>query len=60
MGIEPTPEAWEAAVLPLNYARAPAEILMHFAAQPAGPVNSTRTRRSEAVQSAITQFKSKP
>jgi hypothetical protein len=21
MGIEPTPEAWEAAVLPLNYAR---------------------------------------
>ena len=25
MGIEPTPEAWEAAVLPLNYARGSAD-----------------------------------
>ncbi len=25
MGIEPTPEAWEAAVLPLNYTRSGAQ-----------------------------------
>ena len=30
MGIEPTPEAWEAAVLPLNYARVSADSTIDF------------------------------
>ena len=30
MGIEPTLVAWEATVLPLNYTRAPAQILCRF------------------------------
>ncbi len=30
MGIEPTPSAWEAEVLPLNYTRVPIELFVGY------------------------------
>jgi hypothetical protein len=42
MGIEPTLAAWEAAVLPLNYTRFTAQILLVFSTYQQEPENAHR------------------
>ena len=51
MGIEPTYEAWEAAVLPLNYTRSGRDSTC-FAGRPRGPACVTRAARRANAQAS--------
>ena len=54
MGIEPTPSAWKAEVLPLNYTRQMTQILRTFAAAAAGQTGGGgRIRTFEGISRQI-------